>query len=52
VVPLAIPANKITHSDVMSIYMTLTRAEAAFRAIKTPRAERPILRQMDKIVCN
>jgi transposase len=32
------------------IYMTLTRAEAAFRAIKTPLAERPIFHQKEQRV--
>jgi transposase len=40
----------LTASEAWLMYMTLTRAEAAFRAIKTPLAERPIFHQLERRV--
>jgi transposase len=40
----------LTSDEAWRIYMTLTRAEAAFRAIKSPLAERPIFHQKEQRV--
>jgi transposase len=40
----------LSADEAWRIYMTLTRAEAAFRAIKTPLAERPIFHQKEQRV--
>lgn len=40
----------LSAQEVWRIYMTLTRAEAAFRAIKSPLAERPIFHQKQRRV--
>ncbi len=37
----------LTAAEAWRMYMTLTRAEGAFRAIKTPLAERPIFRHLE-----
>jgi transposase len=37
----------LTAAEAWLMYMTLTRAEAAFRAIKTPLGERPIFHQLE-----
>jgi transposase len=39
--------TELTAQEAWLIYMTLTRAEGAFRAIKTPLAERPIFHQLE-----
>jgi transposase len=38
---------ELTAQEAWLIYMTLTRAESAFRAIKTPLAERPIFHHLE-----
>lgn len=40
----------LTGDEIWRIYMTLTRAESAFRAMKSPLAERPIFHQVAKRV--
>jgi transposase len=42
--------NDLTADEIWRIYMTLTRAEAAFRAMKSPLAERPIFHQIERRV--
>ncbi len=42
--------NDLTADEIWRIYMTLTRAEAAFRAMKSPLAERPIFHQLERRV--
>lgn len=42
--------NDLTADEIWHIYMTLTRAEAAFRAMKSPLAERPIFHQLERRV--
>jgi len=37
----------LTAREAWLVYMTLTRAESAFRALKTPLAERPIFHQLE-----
>jgi transposase len=39
--------TELTASEAWLMYMTLTRAESAFRAIKTPLAERPIFHHLE-----
>ena len=39
--------TELTAPEAWLIYMTLTRAESAFRAIKTPLAERPIFHHLE-----
>jgi transposase len=39
--------TELTAAEAWRIYMTLTRAESAFRAIKTPLAERPIFHHLE-----
>jgi hypothetical protein len=39
--------TELTASEAWLIYMTLTRAEGAFRALKTPLAERPIFHHLE-----
>ena len=40
----------LTGPEAWLLYMTLTRAEAAFRAMKSPLAERPIFHQLERRV--
>ncbi|MBI4688045.1 MAG: IS1634 family transposase [Nitrospirae bacterium] len=40
----------LTSEEIWRIYMTLTRAEAAFRAMKSPLSERPIFHQIQRRV--
>jgi len=40
----------LSADEIWRIYMTLTRAEAAFRAMKSPLSERPIFHQIDRRV--
>lgn len=42
--------NDLTADEIWRIYMTLTRVEAAFRAMKSPLAERPIFHQIERRV--
>jgi len=42
--------NDLTADEIWRIYMTLTRVEAAFRAMKSPLAERPIFHQLERRV--
>ncbi len=42
--------NDLTADEIWRIYMTLTRAEAAFRSMKSPLAERPIFHQIERRV--
>jgi hypothetical protein len=37
----------LTAHEAWLMYMTLTRAESAFRSIKTPLAERPIFHHLE-----
>ena len=39
--------TELTAAEAWLMYMTLTRAESAFRAIKTPLAERPIFHHLE-----
>jgi transposase len=39
--------TELTAQEAWRIYMTLTRAESAFRALKTPLAERPIFHHLE-----
>jgi transposase len=40
----------LSADEIWRIYMTLTRAEAAFRAMKSPLSERPIFHQVERRV--
>jgi transposase len=42
--------TELTAQEAWLMYMTLTRAESAFRAIKTPLAERPIFHHLEQRV--
>jgi transposase len=42
--------DDLTADEIWRIYMTLTRAEAAFRAMKSPLSERPIFHQIERRV--
>jgi transposase len=42
--------DDLTGPEAWLLYMTLTRAEAAFRAMKSPLAERPIFHQLERRV--
>lgn len=42
--------NDMSGDEIWRIYMTLTRAEAAFRAMKSPLSERPIFHQLTRRV--
>lgn len=42
--------NDLSADEIWRIYMTLTRAEAAFRAMKSPLSERPIFHQVERRV--
>ncbi len=42
--------NDLSADEIWRIYMTLTRAEAAFRAMKSPLSERPIFHQIQRRV--
>jgi len=42
--------DDLTGPEAWLLYMTLTRAEAAFRAMKSPLAERPIFHQVERRV--
>jgi hypothetical protein len=42
--------SDLSADEIWRIYMTLTRAEAAFRAMKSPLSERPIFHQVERRV--
>jgi hypothetical protein len=42
--------SDLSADEIWRIYMTLTRAEAAFRAMKSPLSERPIFHQIERRV--
>lgn len=42
--------DDLSADEIWRIYMTLTRAEAAFRAMKSPLSERPIFHQIERRV--
>lgn len=42
--------DDLSADEIWRIYMTLTRAEAAFRAMKSPLSERPIFHQVERRV--
>lgn len=42
--------NDLSADEIWRIYMTLTRVEAAFRAMKSPLSERPIFHQVERRV--